>query len=266
MIYRRGVEDMPAIPGELREAREEGVEIMPWVQPVQVERGPGQDIMALLVCETRPGPKDRSGRPRPVPLVGSEFLIEVDSVISAVSQVPELDGFGADGTWLKPGPGGELGEGLWAGGDALGLGIAGSAIAQGREAAESVHCRLTGVARDRSEPDDRHELDPQRIRFKHHEKRERARAVKLGGAQRLANAHAESERTLDERQFLTEVERCLSCGACSGCSLCAMYCTSDCFRPVQSPSAGRYFTLDTDACRACGKCVELCPAGYLEEV
>jgi NADPH-dependent glutamate synthase beta subunit-like oxidoreductase/Pyruvate/2-oxoacid:ferredoxin oxidoreductase delta subunit len=266
LLYRRGEDDMPAFPDEIREAREEGVEVIPWIQPVQVERGPGQEVRALLVCQTQPGPEDGSGRPRPVPVVGSEFLIEVDSVISAVSQVPELEGFGTDGTWLKPGPAGELGDGLWAGGDVLGLGIAGSAIAQGRRAAEAVHQQLSGVQPDHPKGDQPTALDPGRIRFAQHDKRAPAQAVTLDGVQRLADSHAESERTLDERQFLTEVERCLSCGACSGCNLCAMYCTSDCFMPVETPTAGNYFILDTEACRACGKCIELCPAGYLEEI
>jgi formate dehydrogenase beta subunit len=70
--------------------------------------------------------------------------------------------------------------------------------------------------------------------------------------------------TLSEEQFLAEVERCFSCGLCMGCEACWMYCTVGSITKMASSSSGNYFTLNLDACEECGKCVEVCPCGYLE--
>jgi ferredoxin len=43
-----------------------------------------------------------------------------------------------------------------------------------------------------------------------------------------------------------------------------MYCTSGCFTRSDDPAPGAYFDLNLDACRQCGKCIEVCPCGYLE--
>jgi ferredoxin len=42
-----------------------------------------------------------------------------------------------------------------------------------------------------------------------------------------------------------------------------MFCTAGCFTRVEEPTPGIYFTLALDQCERCGKCVELCPCGYL---
>jgi len=43
-----------------------------------------------------------------------------------------------------------------------------------------------------------------------------------------------------------------------------MYCNAIGFSPVKDAAPGRYYTLALDACEGCGKCIELCPCGYLE--
>jgi formate hydrogenlyase subunit 6/NADH:ubiquinone oxidoreductase subunit I len=70
--------------------------------------------------------------------------------------------------------------------------------------------------------------------------------------------------TVTEEQFLAEVERCYSCGSCFGCEQCFMYCTSGCFTRLEEPRPGFYFSLNLDACQECGKCIEVCPCGFLE--
>ena len=94
------------------------------------------------------GAPDDSGRRSPVPLEGSEYEVTADAVIMAVSQVPVLKGLEAldhKGNWLVADAEGAVGENIVAGGDALGPGIAGEAIVQGRRAAEALHSRLQGL-------------------------------------------------------------------------------------------------------------------------
>ena len=93
---------------------------------------------------------------------------------------------------------------------------------------------------------------------------EAAQTEKLPGAQRVGMGMAEVARTIDEEAFLSEVERCFSCGSCFGCEQCYMYCTSGCFTKVEEAGPGMYFTINLENCRECGKCIEVCPCGFLE--
>jgi len=68
---------------------------------------------------------------------------------------------------------------------------------------------------------------------------------------------------MDEAAFLQEVQRCMSCGSCLGCQLCWMYCNAGGFTPLENPAPGEYFSFDPSVCEGCGKCVELCPCGFL---
>ena len=87
---------------------------------------------------------------------------------------------------------------------------------------------------------------------------------KLPGDERVVNAQAEIADTITEDQFLTEVQRCFSCGSCMGCGQCSMFCTLACYTRLEEVGPGMYFTLLRDACKECGKCIEVCPSGFIE--
>jgi len=86
----------------------------------------------------------------------------------------------------------------------------------------------------------------------------------LPAEERVRLGMAEVAGTVDEAAFLAEVQRCFSCGSCYGCEQCFMYCTSGCFTRLEEPRPGMYFSLNLDACKECGKCIEVCPCGFLE--
>ncbi|HSG78745.1 MAG TPA: FAD-dependent oxidoreductase, partial [Acidimicrobiia bacterium] len=260
MLYRRTRAEMPAVSEEIDDALAEGIEIEFLVAPIEVRRS-GEEIAHLLLQRMELGEPDASGRRRPLPIEGSEFEMPIDTVIAAVSQHPDWDGFhGAEWSELRglsePEPG------LWVGGDAAGPGLAGIAIAHGRSAAEAAHARLRGLplpVDDRTEPirsgavkPDFYEPSPQAVR----------EHVAVEDA--LADPDLEVSLGLAESEFLAEVERCFSCGLCFGCRHCFMYCTAPSFTPVEVPSPGNHFTLSLEACRDCGKCIDVCPCGYLE--
>lgn len=71
--------------------------------------------------------------------------------------------------------------------------------------------------------------------------------------------------TLKEAEALAEATRCLSCGECFGCGRCSMYCNASGYQPVPVPRHGRFYELNAALCEGCGKCVELCPCGFLHE-
>ncbi len=88
IVYRRRREDMPANPLEVEEALYEGVKMQFLAAPVEIARA---DHSIRLKCiQMLPGGLDESLRPRPEPVAGSEFDIDVDSVISAVGEAPDV--------------------------------------------------------------------------------------------------------------------------------------------------------------------------------
>jgi formate dehydrogenase major subunit len=264
ILYRRSREEMPAFPPEVEEALEEGVRIDFLVAPVRLERE--GDRLATLVAERMElGEPDDSGRRRPVPVPGSEFAIPVDTVVAAISQEPAwggIDGLSLDRGWLITDESGAVDDGVWAGGDVLGLGIAGDAIAHGRKAAETIHARLQGLPVD--PPDTRAVVGADRIQFDFHPESSPALPAHLEPTVRLNDPSAEVSLGITEEQVVAEASRCFSCGECFGCQQCFMFCTTGCFTRVDEPEQGVYFTLSLDQCESCGKCVEVCPCGLLD--
>lgn len=268
IVYRRSLEEMPASQSEIEEAAEEGVELRLLATPTSFIRNAAGELKAVEVVRVGLGAPDESGRPRPVTRKGTEYRLPADSVILAISQVPVLDGLGdlADnGSWITVDGCGEVSDGVYAGGDAVALGMAGSAIIQGRQAAEGLHARLTNLGGE-EEPDVLRTTFAGEINNVAPARREAARTPRRDVADRLAHPATEVSKTIDEETFLAEAERCFSCGSCFGCEQCNMYCTAGCYTRADSPSPGAYFVFDDTACLKCGKCIEVCPCGFLEVV
>ena len=149
IIYRRTRAEMPACPEEVEAALHEGIKILFLAAPVKVEKK--GDLLNLTCIRMELGEPDASGRRRPVPVKGSEFVTEFNSVVAAIGQVsdiPKTFGIEVDkaGT-IKTDP--ETLEtsrgGVYAGGDAVtGPESVIRAIAQGRQAARAIDIYLGG--------------------------------------------------------------------------------------------------------------------------
>ncbi len=88
IVYRRSQAEMPARLEEIENAEEEGVEFMLLTNPIRVlgdERG---WVRGMECIRMELGEPDESGRRRPVPVPGSEFVIDIDTMISAVGTDP----------------------------------------------------------------------------------------------------------------------------------------------------------------------------------
>ena len=88
IIYRRSTEEMPARIEEVKHAIEEGVEIMTLNNPVEYIGDKDGKVCQMRVQKMELGEPDASGRRSPVPIKGSEYLIDVDTVIVAVGVSP----------------------------------------------------------------------------------------------------------------------------------------------------------------------------------
>ncbi len=90
ILYRRTVDAMPAYESERREAQEEGVAILPLVQPLRFIGDESGRVRQVECVRMRLAEFDSGGRRRSVPVEGSNFLLDVDTVIPAVSQYADL--------------------------------------------------------------------------------------------------------------------------------------------------------------------------------
>ncbi|NLK17383.1 MAG: NADPH-dependent glutamate synthase [Clostridiales bacterium] len=87
IVYRRGREEMPARVEEVRHAEEEGVIFELLTNPLEIE-GEGGRVKGMRCVRMQLGEPDASGRRRPLPIPGTEFLIECDQVIVAIGTSP----------------------------------------------------------------------------------------------------------------------------------------------------------------------------------
>jgi NADPH-dependent glutamate synthase beta subunit-like oxidoreductase/formate hydrogenlyase subunit 6/NADH:ubiquinone oxidoreductase subunit I/ferredoxin len=98
LVYRRDMKDMPAA-NEVHEMLEEGARAIFQAAPVRVVTDAAGKVSGVEFQRMALGAPDASGRRRPEPVAGTEFIIECDRVLLAIGQGPELGwlGRGADG-------------------------------------------------------------------------------------------------------------------------------------------------------------------------
>jgi NADPH-dependent glutamate synthase beta subunit-like oxidoreductase len=262
ILYRRTRAEMPAIKPEIEGALEEGVNIEFLAAPVEVLRNNG-DAVGLRCIRMELGAPDASGRPRPVPKPGTEFDVQATSIIAAVSQEPEFDGFGGlrEGKdWIKANKRGETGvDGVYAGGDDVDLGLVSIAIGQGRLAAEAIDARFRGKELPKPEPLALISSDKMLLDWYKPAERHERKHVPVGER----GMNTEIEQGLSEEEALEETKRCMSCGMCMDCEVCWMYCTPNAF--VRLPK-GEHYKVKLELCNGCKKCAEQCPCGYIDMV
>ena len=265
VVYRRSEAEMPAAAEEVEEAKAEGIDFRFLLAPRKVVRA-GDYVQELELQPMKLGDADSQGRRRPVPLEGITQALPADLVIVAVAQMTDWHGMealaGADGD-VDADEQGRLGEGLWAGGDDRGAGLASTAIAHGRYAAEAAHAELRGLPRPAPERAGER-VTPGSVRTDYYANCERTSAPHRSADTCLAEPEAEIVGTISDEQAAAEAQRCLSCGLCFDCQQCFMYCNGAGFTRVEKTEPGNYFVLALEACEGCGKCIEICPCGYLE--
>ena len=90
IVYRRTQAEMPAEPEEVEDAAEEGIEFNFLTQPIEIVHQDNK-MIGLKCIRMALGESDKSGRRRPVPVEGSEFVMEADTLIPAIGQTSDLD-------------------------------------------------------------------------------------------------------------------------------------------------------------------------------
>jgi dihydropyrimidine dehydrogenase (NAD+) subunit PreT len=148
LIYRRSEKEMRVWKGELDEARRQGVEIRFLVNPVSILGK--KKAQAIKCCRTRLSKqKDKTGRPVPVEIKGSDFVLEADTIIIAIGQTIGAMWLGdferKGGGYVKVAENFETSvPGVFAGGDVIaGEGTIVQSVAHGKYAAHAIHDYLT---------------------------------------------------------------------------------------------------------------------------
>jgi glutamate synthase (NADPH/NADH) small chain len=88
IVYRRSEKEMPAREEEIEHAREEGVQFRLLTSPVEIIGDENGWVKSLVCQKYELGEPDESGRRRPVAILGSEYKMEMDTVIMAIGQGP----------------------------------------------------------------------------------------------------------------------------------------------------------------------------------
>ena len=243
VVYRRTCAEMPAAPEEVQEAMDEGIEFSFLAAPTRVITTDGKLLLENIRMQL--GAEDSSGRRRPEPVTGSEYTMELDNIIAAISQNPIVPA----GFELPTDKGSRIQvdkdtmatpvAGVFAAGDAvLGPATVIEGIAQGRRAAESIDRYLGGngdITEHLSAMNETPEregapldgLRPERTMIAHEQRLHSFDGVEIGWSKE------EAER---------EASRCLRC---------------DLRYPVTK------YQLDGGLCVYCGLCVESCPFNAL---
>ncbi len=212
IVYRRTRTEMPASAEEIDGAIAEGVEIRFLAAPSRIMSKNGK--LRLECVDMRLGEVDASGRRRPEPVEGSEFVTDFDTIIAAVGQRPEIPGrfnlpLGRGNTiQVDPDTLATSREGVFAGGDVVsGPASVIEAIADGRGAAISIDRYLGGsgeIEETLAPPEG--EAAP----LEEAEEERRVEVPTLPVAERLKD-FSQVELGLSEEMAIKEAKRCLRC-------------------------------------------------------
>ena len=224
VLYRRSRKEMPANDIEVEEAEKEGIQFHFLAAPTKL-MGENGKLSSLEYIQMELGEPDESGRRRPVPVKGSETVLEVDNIISAIGQFPDLTFLKSDSyngpvqvtRWNTI----VAGEDTWqtddervfsAGDSVIGAATVVEAIGGGRRAAYSIDKYLRGE--EVRVPDNvRKEIFDKATDedLKGITKEKRAKMPELTVDQRR-ESFVEVELGLSREDAIKEAQRCLQCG------------------------------------------------------
>ena len=203
---------------------------MPLTNPIRVISENGK-VKAIECVKMELGEPDESGRRRPVPIEGSEFTMEIDTLIPAIGQESDwacltdecactLSDWGTlrvdPMTFQSDDPD------IFAGGDAVtGAATVVEAIGAGKEAAVSIHRFIQG--KDLHENRQTSWESVQDVPTKGCENISKEKMPHLDAKERTSNFN-EVQLGFSEEQVRKEANRCLACGICSECYQCVDAC------------------------------------------
>ncbi len=273
VIYRRTKDEMPADPQEILESEEEGVIYKYLTNPIEFT-GENGKLNGVILQKMELGEPDESGRRRPVAIEGATEEIALDSVIMAIGQYPNLQGFeclestrkntiSADESRFTTSV-----DGVFAVGDATNKGadIAIAAIGEAQKVSVVIDKYLNGEIVGYKKPYFV-ERDSKSIDYSKYEKTARAKMPHMTPNDRKTN-FKEVNFGFTEEMAKSEAMRCLECG-CHDYFECKLISYANDYDVNPSRFAGEkhnrnnenandLISRNTDKCILCGLCVRVC--------
>lgn len=280
VIYRRSSDEMPAYRGEVEDAEAEGIKILYLTMPISIDCN-GKRVNKLECMKTMLGEKDENGRRLPQKIEGTNFSVDVNTIIVAVGEtldIPflsqrvkmkgpliEVDGLGKTST-----------RGIYAGGDALTFSRSiVEAIASGKRAALGIAKFLNGrgeyeIIKSSQKEESYAKATETKgggiVRFsdldmQYFSKSPRVQMPRLSPQVRIHNFN-EIGKGFSKDEAIKEAARCFQCGCCILCENCYIFCPDIAIRFDENI---RSFTIRHDLCKRCGICIEECPSGVISK-
>ncbi len=237
VFYRRQRQDMTAMTAEIEAAEAEGVKLNFLTTPARLLEKNGK-VGGMECARMELKELDASGRGTPYPVKDSEYITEIDTVIFAIGQTPDLSLITnvkgitttrqgivvVDPVTLETGI-----AGIFAGGDmSWGGGTVIEAIAAGKRAAISIDRFLQGIdLKEGREEDPLRARDIQVTIPAGTKEAPRPPMPELKVADRCSN-YREIRLGFTREMAIAEAERCLSCAVCSECRQCEVACQPKC--------------------------------------
>ena len=276
VIYRRTRNEMPADQLEVEEAIEEGVTFKFLTNPAEIISGADGRVSQVKLQIMELGEPDESGRRRPVPVEGSFEILEVDTVIAAIGQKVNPEGFdvelnrrgiiAADESTFRTNL-----EDVFAVGDATnrGAGIAIRAIGEGNKAADVIDSYLSGEIVGYKAPyvSERELTDEFKEELAANEKRARAKMPKRDPGERRHD-FLPVDLGFPEETARAEAARCLECG-CHDYGECDLIKYANSLGAEKGKFSGTHHSAYVEQdlvtiernegkCITCGLCVRIC--------
>ncbi|MDH4128619.1 MAG: NAD(P)-binding protein, partial [Spirochaetota bacterium] len=262
--------EMACFPEEFDDAVNEGTNFHLQIGSIEVIRN-GNKVKSLKCTKMQKKEKGEEGWNSSIPflrykpIIGTEFVIECDMIVSAIGQSTDMAGLESianNANWLQVDSNYKVKgmDGVFGGGDAIKIDLITTAIGHGNKAAKAIDDYINSKTPPPSEYQDiipYEKLHPNSFLPSSKVKRKHLKIDSIIGN------YSETIKSLDQDSVIKEAGRCMSCGLCFECNQCLLFCPQGAISKFKFNPIGEVMFTDYNMCIGCHLCADICPTGYI---